>query len=82
MANEIRDTCAVDTVTLVAEFSDPDKVEKVVKKVRERRLEIGVLVNNVGMMGPGYELMGDMDKKAVKVWYDVTYRIGALRLQI
>ena len=67
MANEIHDTCAVDTVTLVAELSDPDKVEKVVKKVRERRLEIGLLVNSVGMMGPGYELMGDMEKKAVKV---------------
>jgi len=66
VANEIRDTCAVDTVTLVAELSDPDKVEKVVKKVRERRLEIGLLVNSVGMMGPGYELMGDMEKKAVK----------------
>ena len=26
-----------------------------------------MLVNNVGMMGPGYNNMADMEKKAVKV---------------
>ena len=67
VANEIRDTYKVDTATIVADLSDADNIGKIVKKVKALNHEIGVLVNNVGMMGPGYNNMADMEKKAVKV---------------
>ena len=67
MANEIRDTYKVDTATIVADLSDADNIGKIVKKVKALNHEIGVVVNNVGMMGPGYNNMADMEKKAVKV---------------
>ena len=66
-ANEIRDRHRVDSVTLVADFTDVDSVSKAVKKVKSLNLEIGVLVNNVGMMGPGYVNITDMEKKSIKV---------------
>ena len=66
-ANEIRDKHKVDTVTLVADFTDIDNVSKVVKKVKSLNHEIGVLVNNAGMMGPGYVNITDMEKKSIKV---------------
>jgi len=66
VANEIRDTYKVDTATIVADLSDADNIGKIVKKVKALNHEIGVLVNNVGMMGPGYNNMADMEKKAVK----------------
>ena len=67
VANEIRDTHKVDTATIVADLSDADNIGKIVKKVKALNHEIGVVVNNVGMMGPGYNNMADMEKKAVKV---------------
>lgn len=66
VANEIRDTHKVDTATIVADLSDADNIGKIVKKVKALNHEIGVVVNNVGMMGPGYNNMADMEKKAVK----------------
>jgi len=66
VANEIRDNHKVDTATIVAEFTDADSIGKIVKKVKALNHEIGVVVNNVGMMGPGYNNMADMEKKAVK----------------
>jgi len=66
VANEIRDTYKVDTATIVADLSDADNIGKIVKKVKALNHEIGVVVNNVGMMGPGYNNMADMEKKAVK----------------
>jgi len=65
-ANEIRDKHKVDTLTVVADFTEVDGVTKVVKKVKSLNHEIGVLVNNVGMMGPGYVNITDMDKKSIK----------------
>jgi len=65
-ANEIRDKHKVDTVTIVADFTDTDSVSKVVKKVKSLNNEIGVLVNNAGMMGPGYVSITDMEKKSIK----------------
>ena len=67
VANEIRDVHKVDTNTIVADFVDTDNIGKIVKKVKALNHEIGVVVNNVGMMGPGYNNMADMEKKAVKV---------------
>ena len=66
-ANEIRDKHKVDTLTVVADFTDTDSVSKVVKKVKSLNHEIGVLVNNAGMMGPGYVNITDMEKKSIKV---------------
>jgi len=66
VANEIKDTAKVETAVIVADFSEADNIGKIVKKVKALNHEIGVLVNNVGMMGPGYNMVGDMDKKIVK----------------
>ena len=67
VANEIRDVHKVDTNTIVADFVDTDNIGKIVKKVKALNHEIGVVVNNVGMMGPGYNTMAEMEKKSVKV---------------
>ena len=53
----------------MADFTDVDSVSKAVKKVKSLNLEIGVLVNNVGMMGPGYVNITDMEKKSIKVGF-------------
>jgi len=66
VANEIRDVHKVDTNTIVADFVDTDNIGKIVKKVKALNHEIGVVVNNVGMMGPGYNTMAEMEKKSVK----------------
>ena len=67
VSNEIKDLYKVETATIVADFSDAGDIGKIVKKVKGLNHEIGVVVNNVGMMGPGYNMLGDMDKKIVKV---------------
>lgn len=66
VSNEIKDLHKVDTATIVADFSEAGDIGKIVKKVKGLNHEIGVVVNNVGMMGPGYNMLGDMDKKVVK----------------
>ena len=66
-ANEIRDKHGVDTLTVVADFTDTDGVSKAVKKVKSLNQEIGVLVNNVAMIGPGFVNIADMEKKSIKV---------------
>ena len=52
---------------MVADFTDTDGVSKAVKKVKSLNQEIGVLVNNAGMMGPGFVNIADMEKKSIKV---------------
>ena len=51
VAQEIRSTYAVETMVIVADFTDAGIIQTVVDKIKKSEIDVGVLVNNVGMDG-------------------------------
>jgi len=66
VANEIRDSYKVDTMTVVADFTNPETISKAVKKVKSANIDLGILVNNVGVLGPSHLPFLELDKSSVK----------------
>jgi len=66
VANEIRDSYKVDTMTVVADFTNPETISKAIKKVKSANIDLGILVNNVGVLGPSHLPFLELDKSSVK----------------
>ena len=66
VANEIRDSYKVDTMTVVADFTNPDTISKAIKKVKSANIDLGILINNVGLLGPSHLPFLELDKSSVK----------------
>jgi len=66
VAAEIEKQFEVNTIIVVADFTDGEAVTKVVKEVKDKGLDIGVLVNNVGMFGPHFMPFLELEEKTVK----------------
>merc|ERR1719450_1507050 len=66
VANEIRDNYKVDTMTVVADFTNADTVPKAIKKIKSANIDLGILVNNVGVLGPSHLPFLELDKSSVK----------------
>ena len=66
VANELRDSFKVDTMTVVADFSNPETISKAIKKVKSANIELGILINNVGVLGPSHLPFLELDKTSVK----------------
>jgi len=54
VAKEIQETFQVKTEIIVMDFTDSSAVKKVAKELDKLNVDIGILVNNVGMMGPHF----------------------------
>jgi len=54
VAKEIQETFHVKTEIIVVDFTDSSAVKKVAKELDKITVDIGILVNNVGMMGPHF----------------------------
>merc|ERR1712080_595217 len=65
LANEIYNTYGVSTKTIVADFTNPDVLPRVVKEIEHLNIDIGVLVNNVGMLGPHHMPFVELDQEMV-----------------
>jgi len=65
-AAEVEDKYKVETLTIVVDFTDSEAASKVVKEVKDKDLDIGVLVNNVGIFGPHFMPFLELEEKTVK----------------
>ena len=54
------------TEVVVVDFTEPRAVETVVKEVAKLKIEIGVLVNNVGMLGPHFLPFLELEEKTAR----------------
>ena len=66
VANEIRDSYKVDTMTVVADFTNPDTISKAIKKVKSANIDLGILINNVGLLGLSHLPFLELDKSSIK----------------
>ena len=55
----------VTTKIIVADFTDPEVPERIVRDLDKLNLDIGVLVNNVGMLGPHHMPFLELDHQTV-----------------
>jgi len=76
VAREIEERFSVKTAVIVVDFSSTTAVDVVVKEVARLKIDIGVLVNNVGMLGPHFIPFLEMDEKMVRDM--VTVNCGAV----
>merc|ERR1719318_341924 len=56
----------VKTMVIVADFTKLEALDHIVGKLKDSRLDIGILVNNVGILGPHYQPFLKLDSKTAK----------------
>jgi len=78
LAANIEETHNVKTCVIVADFTDNMAVEEVVKTLQGKDLDIGVLVNNVGVFGPHFMPFLELDEKMVKDMINVNIMVATL----
>merc|ERR1719320_1180682 len=66
LEQQIVKTYKVKTMVIVADFTQIEVLDYIVTKLRESKVDIGVLVNNVGILGPLFQPFLEFDKKTVK----------------
>merc|ERR1712142_721964 len=66
LEKEIKKTNNVETMIIVADFTKVEVINHIVEKIRESKVDIGVLVNNVGILGPHFQPFLELDSKIVK----------------
>merc|ERR1712179_95866 len=66
LEQEIMKTHKVKTMVIVADFTQIEVLDHIVAKLRESKVDIGVLVNNVGILGPHFQPFLELDRKTVK----------------
>ena len=66
LEKEIVNTYNVKTMIIVADFTKIEVLDTIVVKLKESKLDIGVLVNNVGILGPHFQPFLELDSKIVK----------------
>ena len=49
----------------MADFANPDVLPNIVGDLEQFRIDIGILVNNVGMLGPHHMPFQELDEKTV-----------------
>jgi len=65
VANELTQKYGIDTNIIVADFTDPKAPHKVIKELEQLNIDIGVLVNNVGMLGEHQMPFLELDESTV-----------------
>merc|ERR1712106_1258980 len=66
LEKEILKVHKVKTMLIVADFTKIEVLDHIVGKLQESKLDIGVLVNNVGILGPHFQPFLEVDSKIVK----------------
>merc|ERR1719153_199161 len=66
LKKEILKMYKVKTMIIVADFTDIEVLDKIVEELRESKVDLGVLVNNVGILGPHFMPFLELDGKIVK----------------
>merc|ERR1711936_398287 len=66
LEKEISETYKVKTMIIVADFTKIEVLGHIVDKLKDSKLDIGILVNNVGILGPHYQPFLEVDPKIVK----------------
>lgn len=51
---------------IVADFTDPKVLPSVVRKIKESGIDVGILVNNVGILGPHFMPFLELDNDTVE----------------
>ena len=78
LSKEIEEKFRVKTEVVVVDFTEPRAVETVVKEVTKLKIDIGVLVNNVGMLGPHFIPFLELEEKTARDM--ITVNCGAVTM--
>jgi len=66
IAMEIREEFSVKTLVVTVDFSHVDAVDKVLQELDTNNIDLGILVNNVGVFGPHFIPFVELDKQIAK----------------
>ena len=78
LSKEIEEKFKVKTAVIVVDFTEPRAAETVVKEVAKLEINIGVLVNNVGMLGPHFIPFLELEEKTARDM--ITVNCGAVTM--
>lgn len=63
LARDVQDKLGVKTIVIVADFTDSRVLPEIVRQVKASGIDVGILVNNVGILGPHYMPFLELDAK-------------------
>jgi len=63
LARDVQDKLGVKTMVIVADFTDSRVLPEIVRQVKHSGIDVGILVNNVGILGPHYQPFLELDAK-------------------
>jgi len=77
LAKEVEEKFNVKTLVIVIDFADSD-ASMVIEKIKEEKIEVGMLVNNVGILGPHFMPFLKLEEKMVKDMISVNVTTATL----
>lgn len=63
VARDIQAKYGVHTIIIVADFTDARVLPKIAQQIKDAGVDVGILVNNVGMLGPHFMPFLELDAK-------------------
>jgi len=78
LAASIEETHKVKAYVIVADFTDNKAVGDVVHDIKSKDLDIGVLVNNVGIFGPHFMPFLELEERMVQDMINVNITVATL----
>jgi len=66
VASEIQAAHGVQTLIIVADFTDARVLPEIVRQIKDAGVDVGILVNNVGMLGPHHMPFLELDAKTAE----------------
>jgi len=77
LAKEVEEKFHIKTLVIVIDFAEND-VSMVMKKIKEQNIEVGMLVNNVGILGPHFMPFLELEEKMVRDMISVNITTATL----
>jgi short-subunit dehydrogenase len=78
LASELRRKYGISTKIIVADFMDPNVLHRIVQELDQFNIDIGVLVNNVGMLGEHHMPFLELDLETVTGMINVNILAGTV----
>lgn len=66
VAKEIQAAHGVQTLIIVADFTDARVLPEIAQQIKDSGVDVGILVNNVGMLGPHFMPFLELDAKTAE----------------
>jgi len=78
LKKEIINLYKVECIIIVADFTKIEAIDQVLTKLKDTQLDLGILVNNVGILGPHFQPFLELDSNIVREMITVNITVATV----